>query len=40
VPGDQIAIALHEKLSEVEIEKLAAEGAWSEDRAAEEALKV
>ena len=33
--------ALHEKLSEVEIEKLAAEGAaWLEDRAVDEAFKV
>jgi hypothetical protein len=33
--------ALHEQLSEAEIEKLAAEGAaWSEDQAAEAALKV
>jgi hypothetical protein len=32
---------LHEHLTDPEIEKLAAEGAaWSEDRAAEEALKV
>jgi hypothetical protein len=33
--------ALHEQLSEAEIEKFAAEGAaWSEDRAVEEAVKL
>ena len=38
---EKLMAALHEHLSEAEIEKLAAEGAaWSEDRAVEEALKV
>jgi tetratricopeptide (TPR) repeat protein len=38
---EKLMAALHEQLSEAEIERLAAEGAaWSEDRAAEEALKV
>ncbi|HXW51081.1 MAG TPA: hypothetical protein VEJ41_03745, partial [Candidatus Acidoferrales bacterium] len=38
---DKLMTALHEKLSEAEIERLAAEGAaWSEDQAVEEALKV
>ena len=38
---EKLIAALHEQLSEAEIEKLAAEGAaWSEDRAAEEELKV
>jgi hypothetical protein len=38
---EKLMAALHEQLSDAEIEKLAAEGAaWSEDRAAEEALKV
>ena len=33
--------ALHEQLSDAQIEKLAAEGeAWSEDQAVEEALNV
>jgi len=33
--------ALHEQLSDAQIEKLAAEGAaWSEDQAVEEALRV
>jgi predicted ATPase/class 3 adenylate cyclase len=38
---EKLMAALHEQLSEAEIERLAAEGAaWSEDRAAKEALKV
>jgi len=38
---EKLMAALRERLSEAEIEKLTAEGAaWSEDRAAEEALKV
>ena len=38
---DKLMAALRDQLNEVEIETLAAEGAaWSEDRAAEEALKV
>src|SRR5579872_4057256 len=38
---EQLLSALREQLSDVEIEKLAAEGAaWSEDQAVEEALKV
>lgn len=38
---EKLMAALREQLSEAEIEKLAAEGAaWSEDKAAEEALKV
>jgi hypothetical protein len=38
---EKLVAALRENLSEAEIEKLAAEGAaWSEDRAADEALKV
>lgn len=38
---DKLMAELREKLSDAEIEKLAAEGAgWSEDQAAEEALKV
>jgi predicted ATPase/class 3 adenylate cyclase len=38
---EKLMAALHEQLSEAEIGKLAAEGAaWSEDQAAEEALKV
>jgi predicted ATPase/class 3 adenylate cyclase len=38
---EKLMAALHEHLSEAEIEKLTGEGAaWSEDRAAEEALKV
>ena len=38
---EKLMAALHEKLSEVEIEKLAAEGAaWLEDRAVDEAFKV
>jgi predicted ATPase/class 3 adenylate cyclase len=38
---ERLLAALHEALSEDEIEKLTAEGAaWSEDRAVEEALKV
>jgi len=38
---EKLMTALHERLSEAEIEKLAAEGAaWSEDQAVEEALKV
>ncbi len=38
---EKLMAALHEQLSEAEIEQLAAEGAaWSEDRAVEEALKV
>jgi predicted ATPase/class 3 adenylate cyclase len=38
---EKLTAALHDQLSDVEIEKLAAEGAaWSEDRAVEEALKA
>jgi hypothetical protein len=38
---DKLMATLREKLSDAEIEKLAAEGAsWSEDQAVEEALKV
>ena len=38
---DRLMAALHERLIEAEIQKLAAEGAaWSEDQAVEEALKV
>lgn len=38
---EKLMTGLHERLSEAEIEKLAAEGAvWSEDQAIEEALKV
>ncbi len=38
---DKLMTALHEKLSDGELEKLAAEGAaWSEDQAADEATKV
>jgi predicted ATPase/class 3 adenylate cyclase len=38
---DRLMAALHEQLSDTQIEKLAAEGAaWSEDQAVEEALKV
>lgn len=38
---DRLMTALHEQLSDADIEKLAAEGAaWSEDQAVEEALKV
>ncbi|MGA8532974.1 MAG: tetratricopeptide repeat protein [Candidatus Tumulicola sp.] len=38
---EKLTAALHEQLSEAEIEKLAAEGAaWSEDRAVEEVLRV
>jgi predicted ATPase/class 3 adenylate cyclase len=38
---EKLMAALHEQLSDAEIEKLAAEGAaWSEDQAVEEALKV
>jgi hypothetical protein len=38
---DKLMAALHEQLSDAQIEKLAAEGAaWSEDHAVEEALKV
>jgi predicted ATPase/DNA-binding CsgD family transcriptional regulator len=38
---EQLVAALHAKLSDAEIEKLAAEGAaWSEDQAVEEALKA
>jgi hypothetical protein len=38
---EKLMAALRENLSDAEIEKLAAEGAaWTEDRAAEEALKV
>jgi tetratricopeptide (TPR) repeat protein len=39
--NERLMAVLHEHLTDPEIEKLAAEGAaWSEDRAAEEALKV
>jgi hypothetical protein len=38
---DKLLAALHESLDDVEIKKLAAEGAlWSEDRAVEEALRL
>lgn len=38
---EQLLAALHEHLSESEIEKLAAEAAaWSEDQAVDEALKI
>ena len=38
---EKLMAALHERLSDALIEKLAAEGAaWSEDQAVEEALKV
>ena len=38
---EKLMAALHEQRSEAQVEKLAAEGAmWSEDQAAEEALKV
>ncbi len=38
---EKLMAALHEQLSDTQIEKLAAEGAaWSEDQAVEEALKV
>jgi hypothetical protein len=38
---EKLMAALHEQLSDAQIEKLAAEGAaWSEDQAVEEALKV
>ena len=38
---EKLMAALREQLSDAEIEKLAAEGAaWSEDRVAEQALKV
>lgn len=38
---EKLMFALHERLSDAQIEKLTAEGAaWSEDQAVEEALKV